>query len=157
MQVTSENLSGPAPFTVYFDVLLGIEDAPNVSVDFGDGSTGTFPATPGELFGVVHTYEQDGTYTARFSHPQHQSVDLEVTVQDDPVPGGGDEDQVQYFLEITVEHSGGATSVGRYPFPAQEPVVEAAEAAAAVYLTYGASEVALIVETTTSNRTILSS
>ena len=49
-----------------------------------------------------------------------------------------------YQLVVTRDHGGGTSSSVPYPFPAEEPVMDAAEAVAAVYLANGATKVTLI-------------
>lgn len=53
--------SGPAPLAVSFNLAVaGATGTPQISVDYGDGSTGTNPD-------VVHLYASAGLYTAAFT------------------------------------------------------------------------------------------
>ena len=144
MRVTSENVTGPPPFTVYFDV-DSVSTTATVDVDYGDGSTDSIQVYEGDLAGAVHTYQEYGTYTATFTHPTEWAETVEITVEDEPAPEEPEYGAPpSYQLVVTRDHGGGTSSSVPYPFPAEEPVMDAAEAVAAVYLANGATKVTLI-------------
>ncbi len=145
MRVISENVTGPPPHTVYFDIQT-VTVPTTVAVDYGDGFTDTISVNEDDAAVAVHTYQEYGTYTATFTHPTEGVETVVISVEDEPAPevpddGGG---PPTYQLVITRDHGGGTSSTAPYPFPAVEPVMDAAEAVAAVYLANGASEVTLL-------------
>src|SRR5262247_615581 len=76
--------SGPAPLSVSFNLAVaGATGTPQVSVDYGDGSTGTNPD-------VVHRYLGAGLFTAAFTvSAAGQSARCSTTVtvvSSSPVP-----------------------------------------------------------------------
>lgn len=60
-----------------------------------------------------------------------------------------------YYLEVSQDLGGGSSTETRVPFPPIEPILDAAEAIAAVYLASGATSVELAKEITTVTRTPL--
>lgn len=84
---------------------------------------------------------------------------MQVSPENMPEPEVPDDDDqgepTTYQLVITRDHEGGMSSSAPYPFPAVEPVMDAAEAVAAVYLANDASEVALIKTEKHVTRTVL--
>lgn len=155
MRVTSENVSGPPPFTVYFDV--EVDTGPvTVSVDYSDGNTDSLIAHPSEINGIAHTYEEYGVYTAFFTHPSEGVETLEISVEDEPPPEDPADGEIPtYHLEISKNLGGGAVSTSIHPFPNLEPVEAAATAAASVYLANGATAVILGKTVETQTRTPL--
>lgn len=145
MRVTSENVTGPPPHTVYFDIQT-VTVPTTVAVDYGDGFTDTISVNEDDAAVAVHTYQEYGTYTATFTHPTEGVETVVISVEDEPAPEPPDDggEPPTYQLVITREHGGGMSSTAPYPFPAAEPVMDAAEAVAAVYLADGATKVTLI-------------
>ena len=84
---------------------------------------------------------------------------MQVSPENMPEPEVPDDDDqgepTTYQLVITRDHGGGMTSSVPYPFPAVEPVMDAAEAIAAVYLANDATEVTLIKTEKHATRTVL--
>lgn len=144
MRVTSENVTGPPPFTVYFDIKDA--SAPStVDIDYGDGTTDTVQVHEDDLTSAVHTYQEYGTYIATFVHPSDGTETVVISVEDEPAPEEPDDGEYStYQLEISKDNGGGMVSTSLYPFPNFEPVVNAAEAVAAVYLAGDATKVTLI-------------
>lgn len=156
MQVSPENVTGPPPHTVYFGIQT-VTVPTSVAVDYGDGFTDTILVNEDDAVVAVHTYQEYGTYTATFTHPTEGVETVVISVEDEPAPDDDDEqgEPPTYQLVITRDHGGGMTSSVPYPFPAVEPVMDAAEAIAAVYLANDASEVALIKTEKHVTRTVL--
>lgn len=157
MLVTTENASGPPPHTVYFDTQT-VTMPTTVAVDYGDGFTDTILVSEDDATVVAHTYQDYGNYVAVFTHPTEGTETVEITVEDEPAPEVPDDDGGEpptYQLVITRDHGGGMSSSALYPFPAVEPVMDAAEAIAAVYLANDASEVTLIKTEKHATRTVL--
>ena len=158
MQVSPENMVGPPPFTVYFNIYTATVPA-TVSVDYGDGNADTISVNEDDAAVAVHTYQDYGSYVAVFTHPVEGTTSVEISVEDMPEPEVPDDDDQgeppTYQLVITRDHGGGMTSSVPYPFPAVEPVMDAAEAVAAIYLANDASEVTLIKTEKHTTRTVL--
>lgn len=154
MQVSPENMVGPPPFTVYFNIYTATVPA-TVSVDYGDGNADTILVNEDDATVVMHTYQDYGNYVAVFTHPVEGSATVEISVEDEPAPDDDQGEPTTYQLVITRDHGGGMSSSAPYPFPAVEPVMDAAEAVAAVYLANDASEVALIKTEKHVTRTVL--
>lgn len=144
MQISTENVTGPPPHTVYFDIQT-VTVPTSVAVDYGDGFTDTILVNEDDAAVAVHTYQEYGTYTATFTHPTEGVETVVISVEDEPAPEVPEDGELPtYQLVITRDHGGGMSSSAPYPFPAVEPVMDAAEAIAAVYLANDASEVTLL-------------
>lgn len=144
MQISAENVTGPPPLTVRFGIQT-VTVPTTVDVDYGDGFTDTILVNEDDATVAVHTYQDYGNYVAVFAHPVEGSATVEISVEDMPEPEVPDDDEPPtYQLVITRDHGGGMSSSAPYPFPAVEPVMDAAEAIAAVYLANDASEVTLL-------------
>ena len=155
IQISAENVTGPPPHTVYFGIQT-VTVPTSVAVDYGDGFTDTILVNEDDATVVMHTYQDYGNYVAVFTHPVEGSATVEISVEDEPAPDDDDQgESTTYQLVITRDHGGGMSSSAPYPFPAVEPVMDAAEAVAAVYLANDASEVALIKTEKHVTRTVL--
>lgn len=140
--IITNNLAGQAEVEVRVNSVL-VD-----TVVVGPESTVTYTYTLAEVRQhVIHFLQTVGGGGA----PTNIGFPLYAT-ENDPLP---DDVEPIYYLEVSHDVGDGLSTETRVPFPNIEPVLDAAEAIAAVYLTNGATTVELVEEITVVTRTPL--